>query len=292
MIKSMTGFGRSERDGEDCRVTAEIKAVNHRYLDLTVKLPKRFSHLESKVRAVLKEYMERGKIDVAVSYEDHGDKREILHFNRQLAESYLRYFHQISDNYQLQNDMTVSALASLPEIFSMEQVPDDDDQLWQQLEPVIREAAERFRDSRSAEGESLSRDLTGKLDNLAGLLDQIEARSPEIVTAYRDRLLSKVRELLDRTQVDESLIATEVTAYADKICTDEETVRLRSHIAAVRKELQSGGSVGRKLDFIAQEMNREANTILSKANDLAVSDCGIGLKTEIEKIREQIQNLE
>lgn len=174
----------------------------------------------------------------------------------------------------------------------MEQAPEDEEHMWQILEKAIGEAAEKFVETRTREGENLKQDLFGKLDYMVTLVDQIEERSPKIVEEYRAKLEDKVKELLEGSSVDEGRIAAEVVIFADKICTDEETVRLRSHIEATRKELTAGGSVGRKLDFIAQEMNREANTILSKANDLEVSDCAIALKTEIEKVREQIQNIE
>ena len=292
MVKSMTGFGRCEVITEEYRLSVEMKAVNHRYLDLSIKMPRKLNFLEAPIRALLKEYMERGKVDVFITYEDYAENRVTLKYNHTLAEEYMSYFRRMSEEFGIVNDISVSRLASMPEIFSMEEKRDDEDHLWRILEPVIRSAAEKFVESRSREGETLRTDLLGKLDDMSVIVNDIIERSPKIVEEYRQHLIDKVQELLGSTQIEESLIATEVTAYSDKICTDEETVRLRSHIDATRKELTRGGSVGRKLDFIAQEMNREANTILSKANNLAVSDNGIALKTLIEKIREQIQNLE
>ena len=292
MVKSMTGFGRCEVITEEYRLSVEMKAVNHRYLDLSIKMPRKLNFLEAPIRALLKEYMERGKVDVYITYEDYTENRVNLKYNHLLAQEYMSYFRKMSEEFGIPDDVSVSRLASMPEIFSMEEERDDEDYLWKILEPVIRSATERFVESRIREGENLQRDLLGKLDDMSLIVDDITERSPKIVEEYRQHLLEKVRELLGSTQIDASLIATEVTAYSDKICTDEETVRLRSHIDATRKELVRGGSVGRKLDFIAQEMNREANTILSKANNLAISDNGIALKTLIEKIREQIQNLE
>ncbi len=292
MVKSMTGFGRCEVITEEYRLSVEMKAVNHRYLDLSIKMPRKLNFLEAPIRALLKEYMERGKVDVYITYEDYTENRVNLKYNHLLAQEYMSYFRKMSEEFGIPDDVSVSRLASMPEIFSMEEERDDEDYLWKILEPVIRSATERFVESRIREGENLQRDLLGKLDDMSLIVDDITERSPKIVEDYRQHLLEKVRELLGSTQIDASLIATEVTAYSDKICTDEETVRLRSHIDATRKELVRGGSVGRKLDFIAQEMNREANTILSKANNLAISDNGIALKTLIEKIREQIQNLE
>ena len=292
MLKSMTGFGRCEMATDEYKISVEMKAVNHRYLDLSIKMPKKFNYFEAVIRAQLKKYIQRGKVDVFISYEDYTDEKMSLKYNRSLAGEYMDYFRQMADELGIPNDATVMRLARCPEVFTMEQVPEDEEHMWQILEKAIGEAGEKFVETRTREGENLKQDLLGKLDYMVTLVDQIEERSPKIVEEYRAKLEDKVKELLEGSSVDEGRIAAEVVIFADKICTDEETVRLRSHIEATRKELTAGGSVGRKLDFIAQEMNREANTILSKANDLEVSDCAIALKTEIEKVREQIQNIE
>lgn len=292
MLKSMTGFGRCEMATDEYKISVEMKAVNHRYLDLSIKMPKIFNYFEAAIRAQLKKYIQRGKVDVFISYEDYTDEKMSLKYNRSLAGEYMDYFRQMADELGIPNDATVMRLARCPEVFTMEQAPEDEEHMWQILEKAIGEAAEKFVETRTREGENLKQDLLGKLDYMVTLVDQIEERSPKIVEEYRAKLEDKVKELLEGSSVDEGRIAAEVVIFADKICTDEETVRLRSHIEATRKELTAGGSVGRKLDFIAQEMNREANTILSKANDLEVSDCAIALKTEIEKVREQIQNIE
>ena len=292
MLKSMTGFGRCEMATDEYKISVEMKAVNHRYLDLSIKMPKKFNYFEAAIRAQLKKYIQRGKVDVFISYEDYTDEKMSLKYNRSLAGEYMDYFRQMADELGIPNDATVMRLARCPEVFTMEQVPEDEEHMWQILEKAIGEAAEKFVETRTREGENLKQDLLGKLDYMVTLVDQIEERSPKIVEEYRAKLEDKVKELLEGSSVDEGRIAAEVVIFADKICTDEETVRLRSHIEATRKELTAGGSVGRKLDFIAQEMNREANTILSKANDLEVSDKAIALKTEIEKVREQIQNIE
>ena len=291
MLKSMTGFGRCEMATDEYKISVEMKAVNHRYLDLSIKMPKKFNYFEAAIRAQLKKYIQRGKVDVFISYEDYTDEKMSLKYNRSLAGEYMDYFRQMADELGIPNDATVMRLARCPEVFTMEQAPEDEEHMWQILEKAIGEAAEKFVETRTREGENLKQDLLGKLDYMVTLVDQIEERSPKIVEEYRAKLEDKVKELLEGSSVDEGRIAAEVVIFADKICT-EETVRLRSHIEATRKELTAGGSVGRKLDFIAQEMNREANTILSKANDLEVSDCAIALKTEIEKVREQIQNIE
>ena len=292
MVKSMTGFGRHELSTEEYRISDEMKAVNHRYLDLSVKMPRRFNSFESGIRALLKDYVQRGKVDLFIAYEDYTQSRMSLKYNASLAAEYMGYFRAMAEQFSIPDDVSVTSLARFPEIFSMEQEPEDEEQIWHILEEAVSGAASRFVESRIREGESLKKDLLGKLDAMEGMLDELERRSPAVVSEYREKLAAKVQELLGSSSIDESRIVTEATIFADKICTDEETVRLRSHIEATRAELSAGGSVGRKLDFIAQEMNREANTILSKANDLEISDCAISLKTEIEKIREQIQNIE
>lgn len=292
MLKSMTGFGRCEIAAEEYKISVEMKAVNHRYLDLSIKMPKKFNIFEAGIRGLLKQYIQRGKVDLFITYEDYTEGRMSLKYNASLAGEYMDYFKRMSEEFGIENDVRVSALARFPEILTMEQEPEDEERMWKLLEQAVTGAALRFVDSRVVEGENLKEDLLGKLTHMLGLVDGIEERSPEILAEYRIRLHDKVKELLEGASIDENRIATEVTIFADKICTDEETVRLRSHIEATRAELLAGGSVGRKLDFIAQEMNREANTILSKANDLQVSDKAIALKTEIEKVREQIQNIE
>ncbi len=292
MLKSMTGFGRCEIATEEYKISVEMKAVNHRYLDLSIKMPKKFNFFEAGIRNLLKKYIQRGKVDLFISYEDYTEDRMSLNYNASLAAEYMEYFRRMSEQFGIDNDVRVSSLARFPEILTMEQEPEDEEHMWKILEEAVSGAAVRFVDSRITEGENLKNDLLGKLDYMTGLVDEVEKRSPKIMDEYRTRLEEKVRELLESSSIDEGRIAAEVTIFADKICTDEETVRLRSHIEATKAELTAGGSVGRKLDFIAQEMNREANTILSKANDLEVSDKAIALKTEIEKVREQIQNIE
>lgn len=292
MIKSMTGFGRAEVSEGNRKFTVEMKSVNHRYLDVNIKMPKKLSFFESAIRNLLKEYIQRGKVDVFISYEDYNEDNYSLKYNKELAREYMMHLNTMAEQFGLENDVNVSTLSRYPEILTMEEQSVDEKELWNVLEKALRSASEQFVASRITEGENLKRDLCEKLDGMIGYVDFIEERSPQILAEYRGRLEAKVRELLEDTQIEESRIAAEVTIYADKICVDEETVRLRSHVKATKDALEEGGSIGRKLDFIAQEMNREANTILSKANDLAISDTGINLKTDIEKVREQIQNIE
>ena len=292
MIKSMTGFGRCEHVQGDRKFTVEIKAVNHRYFDVNIKMPKKFNFFESAIRSVMKEYIQRGKVDVFITCEDDTENNFSLKYNENIAGEYLKYYRQMAQQFNLKDDVTVSRLGSCPEVFSMEEQMVDEDEIWALLETALRGALKQFVETRTREGENLKNDLIGKLDGMLLDVDAVEKRYPQVLEEYRSRLREKVDSLLADSQMDESRLAAEVILYADKICTDEETVRLRSHIEGMKAELIQGGSIGRKLDFIAQEMNREANTILSKANDLQTSNLAINLKTEIEKIREQIQNLE
>ena len=292
MIKSMTGFGRCEVAENNRKFTVEIKSVNHRYLDVNIKMPKKLNFFESAIRAELKNYISRGKVDVFISYEDYTENHANIRYNRELAAEYRKYLRQMQEEFGLEDDIRVSTLSRYPEVFTMEEQNVDEGELWKELRKAIQGAAESFVQTRVAEGERLREDLLQKLDGMLGLVDFIAERSPRIVQEYRQKLEERVKDLLGDAQVDENRLLTEVTIFADKVCVDEELVRLRSHIETTKATLQEGGSMGRKLDFIAQEMNREANTTLSKSNDLEVSNCAIELKTEIEKVREQIQNIE
>ena len=292
MIKSMTGFGRSEVVSGARKIVVEIKAVNHRFCEMNVKTPKKLSFFETTIRTYLKKYIERGKVDVFLTYEDLTETNVTVKYNKELAEEYIRYMNQMSEDFQLKSDVSPAVISRLPEVFVLEEQTIDEDELWSLIQKALDEAAEKFVKSRILEGENLKANLLEKLDSMTQAVDYIEAVSPELIAAYRQKLVDKIAELVDNSVIDENRIATEVVIYADKICVDEETVRLKSHIESTRKILEDGGSVGRKLDFIAQEMNREANTILSKANSLDVSNRAIELKTDIEKVREQIQNLE
>ena len=292
MIKSMTGFGRCEFTDEKRKFTVELKSVNHRYLDVNIKMPKKLNFFESSIRALLKEYIERGKVDVYITYEDYTEDNYALKYNSALAAQYLDYLNRMAEEFGLENDIRVSNLSRYPDVLVMEEQDVDEKELWDGLERALRGACEQFVASRIKEGENLKIDLIDKLDHMISYVDFIEKRSPQIMEEYHRRLEDKIKEILGDRQMDDGRIATEVTIYADKVCVDEETVRLRSHINTTKDTLLEGGSIGRKLDFIAQEMNREANTILSKANNIEISDTGINLKTSIEKVREQIQNIE
>ena len=264
MIRSMTGYGRSELLTDTCRIAVEIKSVNNRYLDINIKMPRQLNQLEAQIRAELKKSMRRGKVDVYISYEDLTESNMEVKYNARIAQEYWKYLQQMAKDFGIENDVRVSSLARFPDVFS----------------------------TRVREGEFLKNDLTGKLEEMLEHVQFISGKAPALVEEYRASLRARVAELLEASNIDESRIAQEVTIYADKVCVDEELVRLRSHIEATMEELTRGGSVGRKLDFIAQEMNRESNTILSKSDDREVSDHAIELKTSVEKIREQVQNIE
>ena len=292
MIKSMTGFGRAEASDENRKITIEVKAVNHRYLDVNMKMPKKLSMFESAIRNVLKEYAERGKVDIFITYEDFTESNYSVKYNREIAKAYVDFINEIAQEFSLDNDLKATSLSRYPEVLSLEEQEVDEEELWAYVEKALRSALEMFVAERIKEGENLKNDIILKLDNMLANVDFIEQRAPEIIKEYHEKLACKVSEYLSDSSIDENRILTEVTLFTDKICIDEEIVRLKSHIQATKDALDAGGSLGRKLDFIAQEMNREANTILSKANDLKTSNQAIDLKTDIEKIREQIQNIE
>lgn len=292
MIKSMTGFGRCEIQKDSRKFTVELKSVNHRYLDVNIRMPKKFNFFETSIRNLLKQYANRGKIDIFITYENTADGEVSLKYNPTLAADYMKCFKQIQEEFQLDNDIRVSTLARFPEVLTMGESVDNEEELWNGLKEALEGAFSQLVSTRTVEGENLKKDILDKLAGMEKLIACVEKRSPEIISEYRMKLEEKVAELLGNTQIDENRMATEVILYADKICTDEEVVRLKSHINHMRDTLEEKEGIGRKLDFIAQEMNREANTILSKANDIDVSNCAIGLKTEIEKVREQIQNIE
>lgn len=292
MIKSMTGYGRSELSSDTCKISVEIKSVNNRYLDIGIKMPRALNPLEARIRKLLKSYVQRGKVDVFISYEDLAESNVSVKYNRKLAEEYLRYMNQMAEDFGLDRDTRVSTLARFPDVFTKEEESLDEEKIWGNLEGVLKDAAQKFLDARIREGEYLKQDLLAKLDLMQESVDFITERSPEIVELYRTRLYDKVHELLEESTIDNSRIVQEVTIYADKVSVDEELVRLSSHIEATREALKQDEGIGRKLDFIAQEMNRESNTILSKSDDREIADRAIELKTTVEKVREQIQNIE
>lgn len=293
MVRSMTGFGRSEMIDETKKIIVELKSVNHRYADISIKMPRKLNKYEAQIRKTLSEYIGRGKVDVYITYEDLTDSGVVVRYNKDIAAEYINYLNQMNEDFGLTEELKPTVVGRFPDVFELEDKGNDvDEEQYRCIDAVVREACEKFVEARTAEGENLKTDLLSKIDDISGLVEKIEAAYPAIVAAYKEKLLTKVREILEEKEIDESRIAAEVTIYADKICVDEEMVRLHSHIDSVREMLNCGGEVGRKLDFIVQEMNREANTTLSKSQDAEITNIGIELKTLIEKIREQIQNLE
>lgn len=292
MIKSMTGFGRCEVQEAERKITVEMKSVNHRYLDVNIKMPKKLNFFEAAIRSELKNYIQRGKIDIFITYEDFTESNVCVKYNKELAAEYMKYLNQMAEDFSLDNDVRISCLSRYPEILTMEEQTIDEEKLWQLLDKAIKGAAEGFVETRLKEGEHLRDDLIEKLDGMLSHVEFITERSPQIIAEYKQKLEDKVKDLLADPKIDENRLLMEVTIFADRVCVDEELVRLKSHIETTKDTLLKGGSIGRKLDFIAQEMNREANTILSKSSDLEISNRAIELKTEIEKVREQIQNIE
>jgi len=272
--------------------TVEMKTVNHRYLDVNIKMPKKLNFFEAAIRNSIKDYLQRGKVDIFISYEDSGENTINLKYNKEVAGTYLKYLKEIEQDFELPNDIRVSTIAKFPEVFTMEESEIDEEEIWKELEKAVTGACKGVVETRVKEGENLKNDLISKLDGMLEHVDYIVERSPEIIEEYKNKIYDKVRDLMSDAQAEENRVLMEVTIFADKICVDEEMVRLRSHIETTRQTLLEGGSIGRKLDFIAQEMNREANTTLSKSNNLDISNRAIELKTDIEKVREQIQNIE
>ena len=295
MIYSMTGFGRSEVSDDKRKITVEIKSVNNRYLDLGIKMPRKFNVFDAQIRNTLKQFMKRGKTDVFITYDDFSKTDTGVKYNAGIAAEYYAHLKTIAKEFELPEEISASALSRYPEVLTTEEAPQDEDALWELLEKALCEAGKMFAVSREREGAFLQKDLLEKMDAMRRDVDLITERSPVIIEEYKKKLKEKVKDLLQDKQIEESRLLTEVTLFADKVAVDEELVRLNSHIEAVRTALETGDEkegIGRRLDFLAQEMNREANTILSKSTDVTIADSAINLKTGIEKVREQIQNIE
>ena len=292
MVRSMTGYGKGIAENSDARVTIEMKSVNHRYLDLNIKLPKKLNFLESTIRNKISESVFRGKVDVYITLNEHSDACYQVSINDAIAQKYYDSISAMADKLGIDNDMKASSISRLPDVIELEEMEADEDSLKTLVLEALDACVAQFVDSRIAEGNRLESDLIAKMDEMLVLVDRLEARSPQIIEEYRTRLKTKVSELLEDTHIDEARVAQEVVIYSDKICIDEEMVRLKSHVSETRGVFDLDKEVGRKLDFLAQELNREANTILSKSTDVEIADIGITLKTLIEKVREQIQNIE
>ena len=291
-MKSMTGYGRAREQLDGKTITVELRAVNHRYLDCTVKAPRQYGFLDEAVKKAAASRISRGKVEVFVGVEVQEGGDVAVTVNHALAERYLDALHEIADKYGLRDDVTVTSLAKMPDVLGSERIEQDADAMIRDVTAVFEKACAGFDEMRLREGEKLAEDVKGRCAAIGRMVGEVEARSPERVREYREKLLARMQEVLADTSIDETRILTEAAVYADKTAVDEETVRLRSHLNQLDAMLRETQPVGRKLDFLVQEMNREANTIGSKANDVEMARIVVDIKSEIEKIREQIQNIE
>ena len=294
MVKSMTGYGRARetRNGRD--ITVEVRSVNNRYLDCSVKMPRAYGFAEDAIKALVQKRTSRGKVDVFISVDAKGAEETVVAVNEPLARSYiaaLRQLYGLSDG-MLRKKYAVTDLARLPDVLQVTKAEEDLETVTADLCAVLEEALTAYTSMRETEGEKLAQDILGRLDTIEALTARVEARSPQTVAEYREKLLARMQEVLQSTAIDQSRILTEAAIFADKVAVDEETVRLRSHLSQLRAMLSSGEPVGRKLDFLIQEVNRESNTIGSKCTDLEIARWVVDLKAEVEKIREQVQNIE
>ena len=292
MVRSMTGFGRAKNQIGGFDVTVEIKSVNYRYFEFSCRMPRAYNFLEEKIKSYLNQKISRGKVEVSILVDDLNQNSTVIEINREYADAYIKALGDLSKEYKLKNDVKVSTLANNSEMFKIRRQQIEDDVIEAAIMPVLEEACQNFISMRSVEGERLLKDVVSRTDYILSKVEVIEARSPETVAAYQERITNKIKDLLGDNTVDEQRILTEVAIFADKVAVAEETVRLRSHIKQFAGLLESDEPVGRKLDFIVQEMNRETNTIGSKAQDIEIAHIVVDIKSEIEKIREQIQNME
>ena len=288
----MTGYGRAQKilNGRD--ILVEIRSVNHRYYEYSSRIPRTYSYIDEKLKALLKNSISRGKVEAAVTINNIEGKDTEIAINKGVAEGYVAALRSVSEELKLADDLSLSKLMKLPDIFTVQKTPDDEEQVWNDVAEVAQEAVDKFVEMRSTEGERLKNDITEKADGILRMVMEVERLSPITVENYRNRLYKKLSEVLENKDIDEQRILTEAAIFSEKIAVDEETVRLRSHISQLKNMLRSNEAVGRKLDFIVQEMNREVNTIGSKAQDLNITKIVVDMKAEIEKIREQIQNIE
>ncbi len=292
MIKSMTGYGRHEYVDENRKIVIDMRSVNHRYCDITVKVPRAYGYLEDKIKEYVAERVSRGKIEVFLYIENYTSNDKVVTIDHVLAENYYNVLKELKENYELRNDVGLSDLARFSDIFVTRQQDEDKDRAWEMVLSCLKPAVDDFVAMRVREGERLKQNLIERAAAIKALVSEIKERSPYIVKEYEERLRNRIDELLGDFKADEGRILTEVGIMADKVCVDEELVRLASHFEELEKILALSEPVGRKLDFLVQEINRETNTIGSKANDFGLAKCVVEIKSEIEKLREQIQNIE
>lgn len=292
MIRSMTGYGRGHQVKNGRDITVELRSVNHKYFEFNSRTPRGYAFLEEKLKSFFHQGISRGKVDCFVTINDVGGETETVTLNAELAKNYLLALRNVSEELCLRDDLSLSTLLRFPDVFRVADKELDEEQVWVDVSEVAEEALDAFVAMRTAEGVKLRDDVLSRGERILNMVSQVEARSPEIVSAYRKRLTDKIAEVLGDRNIDESRIITEAAIFADKIAVDEETVRLRSHIGQLHTMLSGDLAIGRKLDFLVQEMNREINTIGSKNSDLVITGIVVDIKSEIEKIREQIQNIE
>lgn len=292
MIKSMTGFGRAQETVDGMTVTVELKSVNHRYFEFTAKVPRTYGFLEEKLKSFLNARVSRGKMECYVSIENLEESDMEVIVNPSLAKGYVDALRTLSETFGLKEDYSAISIAKFPDVLTLRKAPADEEKIWNAVQKVTELAVERFVTMRETEGEKLRADILSKADTILEHVAFVESRSPQTVREYHEKLRQRMEELLENTQVDEQRLLTEAAIFADKVAVDEETVRLRSHISQLREFLNAGEPIGRKLDFLVQEMNRESNTIGSKAQDVEIAKRVIAIKAEVEKIREQVQNIE
>ena len=293
MIRSMTGYGRATGTFDGMNITLEIKSVNHRYFEFSSRVPRNYGFLDEKLKSFFQGKIARGKVECYLQIDTAGQQETVVKLNRSLAQGYINAYNELSEAFGIENDIKVSDMARVGDIFSVSKESEDEEQICSDVLSVAEQALERFMDMRTAEGEKLRDDISSRLDFILEKVSFIEQRSPQTVREYNDKLLARMREVLADVHLDEQRLLTEAAIYADKIAVAEETVRLRSHIDQFRKFFdENGGAIGRKMDFLVQEINREINTIGSKAQDIEIARCVVDVKAEIEKIREQVQNIE
>ena len=292
MIKSMTGFGRAQETVDGMTVTVELKSVNHRYFEFTAKVPRTYGFLEEKLKSFLNARVSRGKMECSVSIENLEESDMEVIVNPSLAKGYVDALRTLSENFGLKEDYSAISIAKFSDVLTLRKAPADEEKIWNAVQKVTELAVERFVTMRETEGEKLRADILSKADTILEHVAFVESRSPQTVREYHEKLRQRMEELLENTQVDEQRLLTEAAIFADKVAVDEETVRLRSHISQLREFLNADEPIGRKLDFLVQEMNRESNTIGSKAQDVEIAKRVIAIKAEVEKIREQVQNIE
>ena len=292
MVKSMTGYGRAVETVNGREFTVELRSVNNRYLDCTVKLPRSLTFSEEAVKQAVKGTISRGKVDVFITVRSEGASDVKITLNAAMVEGYLSAMKQMVSEYGVQDDISVSVISRMPEVFTVEKPEVDEEQLLSDLMGVVKKALTAYDAMRAAEGKALENDLRNRGNTILELVSQVEAGNGQTVIDYRTRLYNKLQEVLANTSIDESRILTEAAIFADKVAVDEETVRLRSHLEQMNNMLTTGGAIGRKLDFLLQEMNRESNTIGSKCSDVKLARIVVDIKAELEKIREQTQNIE